>query len=94
LAIGHIPVRILRGTASNTVNFAGLACPLVLQPARLNEVGKMPAEDQQGPLLVNDRQPPFDPFAHGIPVNPKQTGDIFHRIGTVNFDKPVIGLAG
>ncbi len=66
LVVGHVPGRHLWGTASDAVNFAGLARPLVLCPARLEEGSKVAAKNQHRALSVAGWQSSLDPGTHGI----------------------------
>jgi len=84
----------LRSAAPDTVDFAWLAASLILLSALLEKVGKVLAEDQQGPFLINGLKSALDPLANGVPVNAQACSDFLNGIVTVNLDESMIRVTG
>ena len=93
LIFSHVAGRRSRRATAHAVDFAGRTRLTVLQPPCLKKRGKLRAENQHRPPVVTGWQAPFDPFAHGVAMNMEETGDLFHRVGAVSLDEPMIGVS-
>jgi hypothetical protein len=47
-------------------------------------------EDQEGPPVIDHREPGFNPHAHSVLVYPKQLSDLFHGVTPMDLDAPRI----
>lgn len=64
--VGHACGGPFRCPAPETVEFARLACSLVLGPSRLEESRKFSTENKHGSPVVTYREPLFDPNSDRI----------------------------
>ncbi|WP_232529328.1 hypothetical protein [Methylomonas koyamae] len=83
--ISHVPGWSLRYPAANAIHFKGLTLALSAGPFALPVTAKIGTGNQDGPLLVNRRQPVFDPEPHGIFVYRIQKSDFLYRVISVDF---------
>jgi len=89
----HITRRESRGAASEAVDFSRFAGPFVSCPTRLKEGPGIGAQNHRWPFPIDRGQPCFDPYPNGILMNGKQAGEFFNRVGAVDLDSSVVGLA-
>jgi hypothetical protein len=91
--VGHAAGCRFGGTTPDAVQLARSACLLVLGSTSLKIAGEFLAEYQHRPLVIENRQPCFDPLANGVFVNPEEAGYLFDGIASVDFYLSVIWIA-
>lgn len=66
--------------------------PLVFSPPRFKEFPKIATNYQHWFFIIDCGQAPLDPLANGISMNAKHRGNLFNRIGAMNFDEPIVRM--
>jgi len=90
--LSHIARRGSRGLASEAVDFPRFAGPFVSCLTRLKEGTGLSTQNHGRPFSVDGAQSSLDPYPDGILMHGEQAGELFDRVGAVDFDNAGVGM--